>query len=353
MRVRMFGPVGSPQIEIWRKQFEARGILIDEFGTSGGLASRNNRSLLALVKVALKSRLDRRRTHATIVHSLGVHGLLALMGGTRGRVTVVPWGTEVVRASQSPLRSIVVRTLLSRSDAILVTSRAMATLLRANWPKQCARKLYVESWGIEVEAISKPRSPEALLSVRNRYGVRPREVLILSPRGVKSIYRHAAIVHAFGCARDRRPELRLLVTGHRSGADNRGDDVPGVRYIGWQSKAELADLFAAADAIVSAPTHDQRSTAVLEAIASGRTVLLSDIPAYREVRGDGAQVNILSEPLVPSLTEALLDIGPGQDVPDNIDWARRWESSERHFDVIIRIVVGGSRSLTNEQRAIS
>jgi glycosyltransferase involved in cell wall biosynthesis len=76
------------------------------------------------------------------------------------------------------------------------------------------------------------------------------------------------------------------------------------------SDVDVASLLASADAAVSIPASDQRSTSVLEALSCGLPVLATDIEPYRELRADGYAMDLIGEPIEPSLIAAMVRVVP-------------------------------------------
>ncbi|WP_147916076.1 glycosyltransferase [Ruania zhangjianzhongii] len=190
------------------------------------------------------------------------------------------------------------------------------------------------------------RTDDVRAAVRARLGLSEKHLLVLAPRGLGTVYRHDEVRHAFTAAHAARPELRLIeidtTVGHAGRAVvHRTDET---LTLPRQPHDDLLDLFAAADAVISVPRADQRSTTVLEAIASGVPVLLNDLPVYRELADDGASVTLLAEPLVESLTHALTSPGTvGVRVGANRDWARMKEDRHALFDEIVQLCTGAIR----------
>jgi glycosyltransferase involved in cell wall biosynthesis len=126
-----------------------------------------------------------------------------------------------------------------------------------------------------------------------------------------------------------RPDWKLVLVG---GADYRSDyaravedaarSTPGVVMLGVRSGAELAALYAGAGAFVLPSSHEGQPIAVLEALSYGCAVVLSDIPAHREIRAAGARyfmpgdIEALRDQLNPTCEDA-----PGR-APDEAERAR-------------------------------
>jgi glycosyltransferase involved in cell wall biosynthesis len=336
----MFAPPNSPHTLAWSAALTSRSYAVDVCGMD---QTHSAWLRVRLLVVGLAARCSRSTQDLTVVHSLGAHGLLALLAGVRGRVTVVPWGSEVLGLQTSPVGRLVARRLLERADAVIVTSEAMRHLLSTELGLVASEKVHVISWGVDVQQFGQVMSDREVAETRSLYLCGVQERLFVSPRGTKSVYRHEEVLEAFAAARSLGCPAKLVVVGHRSAdaprpAQSRDD----VIYAGWLTKARLAKLFGSADLIISIPRSDQRSTAVLEALASGTPVALSTIEAYEELVRDGAEPVLLSEPIAASLTSLMLASHPRREAlcAVNTSWARRVEDAASQMLLIGRVVEG-------------
>jgi glycosyltransferase involved in cell wall biosynthesis len=135
-----------------------------------------------------------------------------------------------------------------------------------------------------------------------------RPFTLLSTRGWEPIYGVDIIARAFVQAARERPELRLLMLGNGSQASllrrtlmpaignndvSRSSEAPDrVLFPGQIGYADLPRLYRSADLYVSASHSDGTSISLLEAMACGCPVLVSDIPGNREwVQESGSQAN--------------------------------------------------------------
>jgi glycosyltransferase involved in cell wall biosynthesis len=106
--------------------------------------------------------------------------------------------------------------------------------------------------------------------------------------------RQLDLIQAF--ARARRGPWKLALAG---GSDYSSDYarkvaqaaqmVPGVVMLGHQSGDALAELYTHAGVFVLPSSHEGQPIAVLEAMSYGCQVILSDIPAHREIGAASAQ----------------------------------------------------------------
>jgi len=254
------------------------------------------------------------------VHSLGVHGLLALALPAGQARVVTPWGSELRAARRSVARAAVIRLAANRADMVLPTSTEAATEMMSRYAVPAARTR-VLSWGVADELISVQPSidPDA---IRSEFGLPRGATVVISVRSTSVTYRIHEVVSAFARAAAARPDLFLVVLGgHRptSQAARRAAEaylrsvrtaaeaVAGRMLIidRTLSQQRVFELLCAADVAVSIPAADQRSSSVLEAALAGCRLLLSDIAPYREMVRDGLAADLLTEPVGGSLAEAL------------------------------------------------
>jgi glycosyltransferase involved in cell wall biosynthesis len=115
-------------------------------------------------------------------------------------------------------------------------------------------------------------------------GTEPREDFLLYPANPWPHKNHARLFEAFRLLRERRPELRLVLTGtgHKEPAP------PGVEIAGHVSLDELVSLYRRAACVVFPSLYEGFGQPPLEALACGTPVACSDIPPLREVCGEAA-----------------------------------------------------------------
>ena len=108
------------------------------------------------------------------------------------------------------------------------------------------------------------------------------------------------LVRAFTRLKSDRPELRLLVVGEGPERERCQSLLPArlradVVFLGRVSQHDLPGCYAAADLYVSpALGGESFGIVLLEAMASGRALVASDIPGYRSVVQDGAQGRLVA-----------------------------------------------------------
>jgi glycosyltransferase involved in cell wall biosynthesis len=261
------------------------------------------------------------------VHSLGVHGLLALALPPGPPRVVTPWGSELRAARRSAAKAAVIRLAVSRADLVLPTSAEVAAEMMDRYAVPAARTR-VLSWGVADELIAALSSVRPA-AVRAAYGIPAGATMVLSIRSTSATYRTREVASAFAQAASVRRDLFLVVLGgHQpSSAAARRAGKAYLADIGSAAGAaadrmviidrtlgqrEAFELMCAADVAVSVPAADQRSSSVLEAALAGCRLLLSDIAPYREMVGDGLAADLLAEPVAGSLADALRRVRPDE-----------------------------------------
>ncbi|MDL5206286.1 glycosyltransferase family 4 protein [Streptomyces sp. ALI-76-A] len=292
--------------------------------TPGG-ACRPLRVLRA--KHWLRHELHRARPDVIHVHSLGVHGALSLLLPARPAVPVVitPWGSELRAADRHSGRALVARLALRRAARVVPTSREVAELVASRY-RVLSSRITVLSWGVPDALLDAGNDADPRLT-RAKYGIPSGATVALSVRSTAEVYRTHEILAAFIRAARVRPDLFLvLVAGHQPAhaaarraqqeylalLRARARDLAGRVAVVDQplGQAEMFSLMRASDAAISVPQADQRSSSVLEAAAAGCRLLLSDIAPYRELVAEGLLADLLPDPLVGSLADALSHAGP-------------------------------------------
>jgi glycosyltransferase involved in cell wall biosynthesis len=118
---------------------------------------------------------------------------------------------------------------------------------------------------------------------------------LLSTRSWEPIYGMDILAQAFVMAAHRQPSLRLIMLGNGSMKDRlrqtfqEAGVLGQVEFPGQIGQAELPPFYHRADLYVCASHSDGTSISLLEALASGRPVVLSDIPGNREWVTPGLQ----------------------------------------------------------------
>lgn len=286
LRLLYVGPLNSPHLEDLAIAMRQRGHVVHAGGETwgGGLQPSSlpehgvptsevqGRGILWLRRLIATFRPD-------VVHAHWMpFAALAALAGARPLVATA-WGSDVYSASFK--HRLLIRLALRRSSLAMTDSTDLMTQLRRLGPSSL--RTMVVNWGVDLDLFAPP-SDERRAELKAAFGIGPGPVL-LSPRGLKSLYSPGVIVEAFGHVRAAIPNAQLVLKHGGVAADVKPEwaDAPGVKVIGRIGYREMADLFRAADVTVSIPTTDSSPRSVWEAMASGSAVVLSDLTWVHEL----------------------------------------------------------------------
>lgn len=220
------------------------------------------------------------------------------------RITGLSWGFDLHRMSDrgDDLE------WLTALHALIVDSRATQSI--ASEAGVEPERIYVIPWGIDVELFT-PEGPRANL---HELGVPSNSDVVLSLRAHEPRYRVSDVIEAFAILIDTHPRAHLVI-------GNSGSQTTELRtlcehlklsghvtFIGAQTESALPDLMRASRVYVSASEVDGSSVTLLQAMACGLPVAVTDIPGNREWV-DGALAPVGHPKALAEAMAAALDQG--------------------------------------------
>jgi glycosyltransferase involved in cell wall biosynthesis len=224
-----------------------------------------------------------RRVRPHVVHAgpvptagylVGLSAFHPLLLMSWGSDLLVDRGEEWLRATSLSLKS----SDLLLCDNGVVRAKAQEII---SYPTE---RIVVLPWGVDLDRFAP--GPDTL-RLRDRPGWQG-GFLILSTRSWEPIYGTLPLLEAFADAHHIEPRIRLVLLGSGS----LGDDVHAfikernlsrvVHAAGVISHDRMTDFFRASDLYSSASRSDGTSVSLLEALATGLPVVVSDIPGNRE-----------------------------------------------------------------------
>lgn len=238
----------------------------------------HQRGMLQMVKGMTRTRLAmrslRRQGEQVIVqaHGAGRSGLIAMLGLDPHGMTIVH-GSEILRTAEQPwLYRNLTKVVLRMAGTVIITSEATRVAVTEACPPANVRMFHP---GIDWDVFK--------AAWTDRAGA---ELAVGSIRRILPLYNTEHLVSAFSSWRGDHT-LRLL----------RGDvpaDDPYLRAVAsaarhdkrttifhsFLGRQQLVDWYGNTDISVSLANSDQLSSSILEALASGCVVLVSDLPAY-------------------------------------------------------------------------
>jgi len=116
------------------------------------------------------------------------------------------------------------------------------------------------------------------------------------------------LIEVFSCPNNNGNYLIILGSGHQSAAlRHLANHHPSILF--RDSVPDVLPYLQAADYFISASSDEGLPNSVLEALASGLPVLLSDIPSHREILERTHNAGVLFDPQAPqSLSRLIPDL---------------------------------------------
>ena len=248
-----------------------------------------------------------RQVHPDVVHAgpIQTAAFLTALSGYQPLVSM-SWGSDLLRDAQRSRAWRWATVFTLRRTRILVgdCQAVRQKAIQFGFPTE---RIVTFPWGVNLQEFS----PAAESDFRRRLGWEDAFVL-LSLRAWEPLYGVDVLVRAFILAAQQRPELRLFLLGagsqapliHQLVAQNGLQD--RVYFGGQVSYASLVRYYHASDLYLSASHSDGSSVSLMEALACGLPVLVSDIPSNREWITPGEQGMLFPDGSVNALAEAIL-----------------------------------------------
>ena len=187
------------------------------------------------------------------------------------------WGYDLLRdADRSWLWQKATQYTLRHSMRLIADCRTVFD--KAHDLGMQTEKIVTFPWGVDLDKFNPGKYPP---TDEDQY-------TLLSTRSWEPIYGVDILAQAFVKAANQDQGLRLLLLGNGSQSSylqeifNRGGVMERVYLPGQVSQSDLPRYYQMADLYISASHIDGSSVSLMEALACGRPVLVSDIPGNRE-----------------------------------------------------------------------
>jgi L-malate glycosyltransferase len=248
-----------------------------------------------------------REVKPDLIHAGPVQTTAFLAAWSRFRPLVtMSWGTDLLQDadSSSTLRWLT-RYTLRHSSVLVGDCQAVADKAALmGYPPQ---RTVVFPWGVDLKVFSPAKKTGSYYPVGQNSSF-----ILLSLRSWEPLYGVDVIVKAFALAARQAPGLHLVLlgSGSQAGLINRliiDNDIHDKVTIGGQvSNVDLPQYYRDADLYLSASHSDGSSVSLMEALACGLPVLVSNIPGNREWIAPGEQGWLFPDGDVNALAEGIL-----------------------------------------------
>jgi glycosyltransferase involved in cell wall biosynthesis len=190
-------------------------------------------------------------------------------------------------------------------DVVLCVSQAEADVAASEGIR--ARCVVIPN-GVDLAA-HQVATADQRAAARRRFGLDPAVPVVVCVGRLHRQKGQHRLLDAWPAVRAAVPRAELVLVGHGPDAESllaRAGD--GVQLVG--ASAEVDTWFAAADVVAAPSTWEGMSLSLLEAMAAGRSVVVTDVPGMREVVRPGVGACVpLDDPgaLAGALVERLQD----------------------------------------------
>jgi len=195
------------------------------------------------------------------------------------------WGSDLLlHSEESPLMEWATSFVLTQMDFFLCDCDAVLEKAR-----ECARvdkeRVIQFPWGIELDRFFRDAESGRRLREELGWGDCP---VVLSTRSWEELYGIESVIKSFEKARKQNSRLRLLLLGGGSKQQELEEFIKNngltesVHRPGIVPQQHLRDYYSASDIYLSCTQSDGASISLLEAMACGLRIVVSDIPGNRE-----------------------------------------------------------------------
>jgi glycosyltransferase involved in cell wall biosynthesis len=243
-------------------------------------------------------------------HTVSPSGWFGALAGIHP-LLVTAWGSDLLLTPRrSWIYSLLARWVLRQADYVTCVSQDLAQVARSLGADPV--RLEVAPWGVDTE-IFRPGPADPTL--REQLGLGPGPV-VLSLRVVRPLYHPLDIAQAIPQIVEQVPEVQFVIRTHACDPEllaqfqaivHRHGVAASVHYAGSQpNDSAIADLSRLADVAVSVPASDGAPLSVLEALACGAALVVSDLPSLREWVQDGQQALLVPVGDVVAISSAIV-----------------------------------------------
>lgn len=240
------------------------------------------------------------------------------------------WGYDLlIDAERSPLWRWRTRFTLKRSDVMV----GDCDTIRQKAIEHGMDPGGIETfpWGVDLEHYS----PGSASRLRADLGWNADHFVVLSTRGWAPIYGIEELAAGYARAARENSRLRLLMLGNGpqaslvQGIFRAAGVLQSVHFAGQVRQEDLPEYYRAADLYISASHSDGSSISLLEAMACGRAVLVSDIPGNLEWVTPGKQGWWFPCGDAEALAQGILEAASHQPLLAHIGTASRRTAEQR------------------------
>lgn len=283
------------------------------------------RYAVSLTKV--KKILKRLKPDILHTHFLTGYGYWGAFSGFHPFIMTV-WGDDVyLTPFTSTLKLRLAKMVLRRADWVTGDSDdILRDAIKLGAPPD--RSTLIQ-WGVDSSVFN----PDRGVGIRSRLSIPEDAPVVVSIRSfTQDYYNLDVIVDAVPLVRDRLPDAVFLMAGNE-GSDERFrrqaeriGAANSIRFLGKIPHDELPDYLAASDIFVSIPSVDATAVSLLESMACGNAIVVSDLPSAREWITTGETGEVIAPRDTKALADSIVALAG--------DWERREAYGRRCAEIV-------------------
>jgi len=260
-----------------------------------------------------------RRIQPDVIHAGPVQTLVTMS-----------WGSDLLKdADRSAWMRYLTKSTLQRST--LLVGDCLAVQHKAQSFGFPAERVVLFPWGVDLQHFT----PAEVADFRERRGWQAEDCVLLCTRSWEPLYGVDVVVKAFIRAAKQEAGLKLALLGGGSQSGwihaelERHDLLDRVHFGGQVNNLRLPDYYRAADVYVSASHSDGSSVSLMEALACGKAVLVSDIPGNLEWITAGQEGWLFRDGDVDELSQKMVEAARQRDQLTGMGKAARKLAEQR------------------------
>ncbi len=221
-------------------------------------------------------------------------------------LVTMSWGSDLLlEADENPFSTFVTNFTIQHTDVLVGDCACVGQKAESFGFNQ--QNYYQFPWGVDLQHFS----PTGSAALRAKLGWQDKAVL-LSTRSFSPLYGVDVLLSAYAEAFTANSSLRLLLFGKGPQESQfrqfvaEHDLADKVHFGGQASLDELPDLYCSADVYLSSSHSDGSSVSLMEALACGLPVVVSDIPGNLEWIEEGKQGWLFKDGDVQDFSQKIL-----------------------------------------------
>lgn len=210
-------------------------------------------------------------------------GALAAYSGVHPHLSM-PWGSDILI---EPDRKFILRKIVSKVMRTCDHVQCDADYVKAKIIKDYGLaydKITVFPWGIDLNLFKKEQTP----GCRSRLSITPDKFVLIFNRYLEDVYGVEFMLEAFKTFAKDKDDAVLLMVSDGSLKSKVQDFIKQhglekkIRMVGKVPNTQLPAILNCADVYISTSLSDGTSLSLLEALACGLGIIVTDVPAIKE-----------------------------------------------------------------------